>query len=170
MMFYIVIYRSYNNVDIRNTYIRLLGAMVFKKDLLMKLIIGFTTFLILLSCESKKITYSLLFADNASMVMDNQEIAEANFKGLNENGTWGHEINQVVYSKGTWENGLKKGIWKYNTGEREFHIAYADYKDAVSNFQISIKSTGESMRNWTPLRCSQSAIKQRTVIEGQNYL
>jgi hypothetical protein len=103
----------------------------------MKLIIGLTTLLILLGCESKKVTYSLLFADNASIVMDTQEIPETNFNGLNESGTWSHELNQVVYSKGTWENGLKKGIWKYNTGEREFDITYAYYKDAVSNFQIS---------------------------------
>lgn len=111
--------------------------MVFRKDSLMKLILGFTSLLLLLSCESEKVNYSLLLADNMTVTMDNQQVPKTSFNGLNEQGTWSHKLDQVEYSKGTWDNGLKKGTWTYNTGGNQFDIIYTEYKDAVSSFQIS---------------------------------
>ena len=103
----------------------------------MRLAIGLATLLALFSCESDKVNYSLLFADDMNLAVDNQEMPKTGFNGLNEQGTWSHKLGQVEYSKGTWENGLKSGTWRYNTGESQFDIDFTDYKDAVSNFQIS---------------------------------
>lgn len=102
-----------------------------------RLFLGFGIFVLMWACKERQVSYSLLFADDTSMLVDNQTIPQAKFQGRNEQGTWSHELNSVVYSKGSWDNGLKKGIWKYDIGEDQFDINYDTYEDPITNFQIS---------------------------------